>query len=395
MNPRVLQRAYSHEQPSVRTDEPRILFGDSTPFPFGIDFLNALRAVVDCCAAMLASQHAIDQALKRSAQVEEGLKGERWRLDSLLEAVQKAAAPFAGAHQSVTTSAADVMVATRAIVDRERTAVERRWSGELQQAERILDDACGQAYQALEALLLRYTPPESGVSWRIVADADGYDAQVRIGTRFGLQAQFGVALPEGHTWGKLRRTADLAPGLTLRVPKSLRLDKLFVSEAVVEPERVSLWLRRSPRTGTGVRVSVTGETEEAEVQLLDDLGQPQGDVYELDDDDRDPPFRLASALVDATFDLALRRQLMTGAALDGNTLRGRFEPREVCARLVAAYAPIVCEISRRSGAPTELMLRRDVGGGRREAVFVTRAELRGRLARIPSSLRAIFDPFEL
>ena len=131
------------------------------------------------------------------------------------------------------------------------------------------------------------------------------------------------------------------------------------------------------------------------MQLLDDLGQPQGDVYELDDDDRNAPFRLASALVDSTFDLALRRQLMIGAALDGNTLRGRFEPRDVCARLVAAYAPIVSEISRRSCAPNELMLRKDVGGGRREAVFVTRAELTSRLSRIPPSLRAIFDPFEL
>jgi hypothetical protein len=369
------------------------LFGDSTPFPYGIDFLNTLRAVVDCGAALLAAQAAVDHAVKRSSQVEEGLKGERWRLDSLLDAVQKAAAPFANG--SVTTSAVDVVAATRAIVDRERHAVEGRWSGELQMAARIVDDACGTAYQALEALLLRNTPPDSNVGWRLHADADGYDGQVRISSRLGLDAQFGVALPEGHVWSRLRRCADLAGGLTLRVPKALRLDKLFVSEAVVEPARVSLWLRRSARTGAGVRVSVLAESEEAEVQLLDDLGQPQGDVFELDGDDRHAPFRLATALVDSTFDLALRRQLMTGAALDGNTLRGRFEPREVCTRLVAAYAPIVSEISRRSCAPNELMLRRDVGGGRREAVFVTRAELKARLARLSPSLRAIFDPFQL
>jgi len=389
----VLQRAYATTEPSYRPDEPRIVFGDSTPFPYGIDFLNTVRAAAAAGAALLAAQAAVDQAVKRSSQVEQGLKGERWRLDSLLDAVQKAAAPFATG--SGANSAVDVVAATRAIVDRERQAVEQRWSGELQMGSRIVDDACGTAYQALEALLLRNTPPESHVGWRLHADADGYDAQVRISTRFGLEAQFGVALPEGHAWTKLRRSADLAGGLTLRVPKALRLDKLCVSEAVVEPARVSLWLRRSARTGAGVRVSVLAESEEAEVQLLDELGQPQGDVFELDGDDRHAPFRLATALVDSTFDLALRRQLMIGAALDGNTLRGRFEPRDVCARLVAAYAPIVSEISRRSCAPNELMLRRDVGGGRREAVFVTRAELKGRLARLSPSLRAIFDPFQL
>ena len=49
MNLRVLQRAYATTEPSYRSDEPRILFGDSTPFPYGLDFLTALRAVVDCC----------------------------------------------------------------------------------------------------------------------------------------------------------------------------------------------------------------------------------------------------------------------------------------------------------------------------------------------------------
>jgi hypothetical protein len=156
-----------------------------------------------------------------------------------------------------------------------------------------------------------------------------------------------------------------------------------------------LWLRRQPRTGAGVRIVVTTESGDVEVQLLDELGQPHGDVYELDGDDRLPPGRLASALVDSTFDLALRRQLMTGAALDGASLRGRFEPRAVVARLIDAYAPIVSEISRRSCAPNELMLRRDVGNGRREAVFITRAELRGRFARLPPSLRVLFDAFQL
>ncbi len=391
----MLQRAYAATEPSVRPDEPRILFGDSTPFPYGLDFLTALRAVVDCCVAMLASQHAIDQAVKRSAQVEEGLRGERWRLDSLLEAVRMAAAPFANASPNVTNSATDIMGATRAIVERERAAVEHRWSGELQQAQRIVDDACSAAYQALEALLLRNTPPQSTVGWRLSADADGYEAQVRLSTQFGLEAQFGVALPVEHAWSRLRRAGELVPGLTLQVPRPLRLDKLFVSEAVVDASHVALWLRKSARTGAGVRITVASETEDAEVQLLDELGPPSGDVFELDGDERAAPFRLASALVDSTFDLALRRQLMTGAALSGSTLRGRFEPRDVCARLIAAYAPIVSEIARRSCAPGELMLRRDLGGGRREAVFITRSELRARLTRLPPTLRALFDPFQL
>src|SRR5262249_60669764 len=122
----------------------------------------------------------------------------RCGLDWLREAVRKAAAPFANGPARVTASAADVMGATRAIVERERGEVERRWAGELQQAQRFIDDACSAAYQALEALLLRFVPPQTGIAWRLVADADGYDATVRFETRIGLEAHFGVAIPEAH-----------------------------------------------------------------------------------------------------------------------------------------------------------------------------------------------------
>jgi hypothetical protein len=216
----------------------------------------------------------------------------------------------------------------------------------------------------------------------------------RLETRVGLGAQFGIALPEAHAWSRPRRVADLAPGSTLRVPRVVRLDKLFVSEAVVNSARVALWLRRSARTGAGVRAAVTLRSGDVEVQLLDELGQPQGDVFELDDEGRLPLLRLAGALLDSTFDLPVRRQLMTGATLDGDTLRGRFEPRDLCVRIIAAYAPIVSEISRRS-CGEELTLRRDLGGGRREALFLTRAELRAAMARLPSPLRALFEPFAL
>jgi hypothetical protein len=394
----VLHRQALHAappEPSYRGDEANILYGDSTPFPYGLDFLDVLRAVTDCCVAMLAAQNGIDHALKRSVQVEEGIKGERWRLDSLLEAVRKAAAPFGNASARVIASAAEVLQATRAIVERERGECERRWSGELAAAADLVDEACTSAWSALEALLLRHTPPQTSVAWRLIADDSGYDAQTLLNTRFGLDAQFGVAVPEAHPWSRHKRVADLAPGTTLRVPRTARLDRLFVSEATVHPERITMWLRRSARTGAGFRVEVASESGDTAVQLLDDLGQPTGDIYEIDEDNRAPLLRLASALLDSTFDLALRRQLMKGAALDGQTLRGRFEPRDVCTRIIAAYAPIVAEISRRSCAPDELMLRRDLGGGRREAIFITRGELRARVSRLPAALRAMFDPFEL
>ena len=87
---------------------------------------------------------------------------------------------------------------------------------------------------------------------------------------------------------------------------------------------------------------------------------------------------------------------MTGAALSGTTLRGRFEPRNVVARLDRRLrADRLRDRAPLRARPASSCCASDLGGGRREAVFITRAELRGRLARLPATLRAIFDPFEL
>ena len=63
--------------------------------------------------------------------------------------------------------------------------------------------------------------------------------------------------------------------------------------------------------------------------------------------------------------------------------------------MVNVLAPIVQEIARRSGAPGELVLRRDVGEGRREEIYITKAELHEKVMSLPHTLRGVFDPFEL
>jgi hypothetical protein len=53
------------------------------------------------------------------------------------------------------------------------------------------------------------------------------------------------------------------------------------------------------------------------------------------------------------------------------------------------------EIGRRSGAPGELVLRRDVGNGRREEIYVTKADLLDRLLVLPPEWRLPFGALGL
>jgi hypothetical protein len=86
---------------------------------------------------------------------------------------------------------------------------------------------------------------------------------------------------------------------------------------------------------------------------------------------------------------------MSSATFDGKPMREMDEPQQMAQRLINVLAPVVQEIARRSGAPGELVLRRDLGEGRREEIYITKAELNEKVLTLPTTLRPVFDPFEL
>ena len=86
---------------------------------------------------------------------------------------------------------------------------------------------------------------------------------------------------------------------------------------------------------------------------------------------------------------------MTTATFDDKPLREIEEPQAIANKLINVLAPVVQEIARRSGAPGELVLRRDLGEGRREEIYITKAELNEKVLTLPTTLRPVFDPFEL
>ena len=71
------------------------------------------------------------------------------------------------------------------------------------------------------------------------------------------------------------------------------------------------------------------------------------------------------------------------------------EPQDTARRLVECIAPIVQELARRSGAPGELVIRKTVANGRRDEVYLTKAELLEHVLTLPPALRGVFQPLGL
>jgi hypothetical protein len=178
----------------------------------------------------------------------------------------------------------------------------------------------------------------------------------------------------------------------------VKLDKMVITEVAMSSDRTLITLRKAPHGGAGYQIEVATDEVPARAVLrrLGEDGHPTGDdALEMDGEDAVHVMRLWQRVNDTMRDLAIRRQGMSGATFDGKPLRELDDPASVCTRMINVIAPVVQEIARRSGAPGELVLRRDLGEGRREEIYITKAELHEKVMTLPPAARLAFDPFEL
>jgi hypothetical protein len=287
--------------------------------------------------------------------------------------------------------------------------MESQANGAITSTRATVDHARDMSYRAIEAFVLRHDLPNTQVGLRLLAGEDSYSGQALVTTPFGVEAVFALDIPKAHEWGRVRRVVDLSAGTEVHVPKEsgwiskrremqiAKLDKLFICEVAVTSDRSLITLRKGPRSGSGYQLEVSTENSpRATLRLLGEDGNPTADpMLELDGEDAVHALRLWNRVIESTRDLATRRQSMTSATFDGKPLNEVDEPQSVCVRMVNVLSPVVQEIAHRSGAPGELVLRRDLGGNRREEIYITKAELHEKVLSLPPRLRGVFDPFEL
>src|SRR5690606_34728688 len=115
----------------------------------------------------------------------------------------------------------------------------------------------------------------------------------------------------------------------------------------------------------------------------------------LQGNDQATVLSLWQGVVQSAVDLMHLRQRMVSASFNGRPLLELDAPHAVAEALVGHMAPTIAEISRRSGAPGELVLRRNLGEGRREETYCTHAELLEKIMILPPDLRGVFSELKL
>ncbi|HKO89943.1 MAG TPA: hypothetical protein VJU61_02255, partial [Polyangiaceae bacterium] len=246
------------------------LYGDSTPFPYDVDYIDLTRHAVDCSVQLFSAQHAIGSALERAEGQDRIRVDEQARLLAMSEAVEKALLPFLRADSEQTTQmAARILECSKNAANEELAQGDRRANDVTMHAKHVVQSAGESARRALEGFLTHYDLPETEVALTLTCNGEnGHNGQVNVRSPFGINAGFSLRIPAEHAWARPRRVADLVPGLEAHLPQPsgwlsrrvemtpVKLDRLYFSSVKVAGTQLEIWLRKSAGSGAGYRILV-------------------------------------------------------------------------------------------------------------------------------------------
>jgi hypothetical protein len=369
-----------------------------------------LRDGVDCAVRLLSAQHSIRIAEQRSDAAEQAKQTGVAELNALFDNVQNATnrSMSEGMDRTV-RAAAQVVAGARGVMDAAIRDLEAQAAVDVGQSAHIVDKARETMSSAIGQFLEQHTAPDSRLCLQLMASPEANAGHATIITPYGVSAVFGVAVPPGHAWARPRRVADFSPQLEVQMPQEsgwiskrvemapVRLERLIISDVMYGERSGVLRLRKAPGSGPGyqLRVDLESGVNLSMSPVRDDGSLSEEQPFVLEGNDQASMLGLWQSVVQSSWDLMHLRRRMVSAAFGERPLLELDSPRTVAEALIANLAPVVVEISRRSGAPGELVLRRNLGEGRREETYCTHAELLEKICVLPPDLRAVFSPFNL
>jgi hypothetical protein len=384
----------------------RYLYGDSVPFPPQYDLLAAVKIFIDqaTIAARMDAEgrtalETVDAEAVNRARAAESLESAHVAVMHALGAATTGGQPLIVDYaRRVQDFAAAIVVATK-----------QDAGGE---AQRARDAARAKAEQArtvtrkcLETILVAMRLPVS--ESRIVMEIEGQtnDFQTAFVHGGGIATSFALSVDMLPDWQKPRRISDFAQAVTLPVGlkrslfkrtltyEPVTLDDFFIGGFDLEDGAVELKLRRKPNE-PDVLVFKLSETDSGYSAVVEHPGESGAEGLEpvLDPGSTKELERFITLLRSACGPVVAHKSNLLGVTLNGQDVFDDGLVPQLLSVIVQRLAPTVAEISRRSASPVELTLKTEDDEGKRQEVYVKKAELFAKLETVPPASRAIFEP---
>ena len=386
------------------------LYGDSSASPLTTNTIEVLRATIDFAAKALQAQQTIADQRERADAFRQAAAVDIGRLDTLATLVERALAGAAtgAADSPASRCSASIGRSTSDIVQSERTGVHDRLSSEIAQIEAETARQQSACARTLAELVEHHDLPDGQSTIQVQSNAAGpYEVQLYTETPYGIATVVALDVPAASVFHQVFKIEGLVERLDVQAPeqsgwiqktvklKSQRLDRYYLVGLETDDTETTLRLRAgADGSGDGFDV-VAKQGGPVTVQRIAENGDPFDDSVNADEGEAQALRDLCTRLATSATDLASGARSLRESHIDGEPIDKFAEPRAVVERLVNALAPAVQEIARRSLSPGELVLKRVVGGDRREEYFASKAELRQKIEQVSESLRSVLAPLGL
>ncbi|HVY46528.1 MAG TPA: hypothetical protein VHB21_11645 [Minicystis sp.] len=389
----------------------RYLHGDSSPFPVNENFLETLCAATDTCVALFEADMAVENARAVTESSERAVAAEIQRVERLTRAVTRALGPHGPSEEqgepATATEAAAVRIGelARGAIEDTRVSIERWRDRTIAAAVAAIPDVT----KIVGGFVVKHKLP--GTTWSFEWKAEMRGAPGRAvmysATEVGLNATYEVVLPPGHLWAQAVRGSVIEPRMSIPLMRkgwlgkprmaNERLDRLYVTHVKHNAESTTMTLctsRREPSPGLEITVRST-VTPGVSVMRIDAAGCPTDERAMLLGDAVDVVQHLWERVESTISDLIFYRKRLLAATLQEAPLARVEKPGAIADAIIESLTPIVAEMLRHSRARGELALKRDLGDGRREEMFISHDEVTKRWQRLPPQYQARFDGFDL
>jgi hypothetical protein len=372
-------------------------YGDGTPFPLEENFIDTLTSAVEACTNAFMPLTELDGRRERARAGRVEADRELGRLAELEKTLNGALAPYnvpdrKGAHTQ--TVAQKVLTTAKDAIRLARTQVEGRVQA--LEAEAAAGTAADAVLHALRPFFDHHQLPNA--KWIFSWDVRGADVRAdavmtagRLTSSFTLQVE---------TLKGPIRVSDLAEGVVVHMMKKGLLGKakpapvdlgryvMVAFERTSANEHIVTLKEKPDKASQGLRFMVAENT--ASWQSIAPSGDAETEPNPLDFEDVDGVRRLGEGAHKTLKELLNHRRLVD-LSLGGQGLGRLPEPRVAPMEVLQQLTPLSRTIRERSRVSGELVLKRDVAGGRREELFVPRAQLAQQFAKLPMEYRKPFE----
>lgn len=372
-------------------------YGDGTPFPLDENFIETLTKAVETCTNAFVPLAELDGRREKAKEVRREADKEIGRLAELEATTVGALLPYApadGKKPNLTQQVAQKIGGgiKTAIAEAKRQVEARVQQTEALAAPRTSSDA---VMKALRPFFEEQQLPNA--KWIMSWDVRGSEPSANAVASAGRIAASFTLAPDPYR--APIRVEQLSDGVVVHMmkrgvfgkakPAPIDLGKYVVVAFERTATEMIVTLKENPnKSAQGLRFAVT-EAGATWVSITA-AGDADGEPNPLDSEDVDPVRRLAERAYAALKDLIVRRTLVD-LTLGATQLGDLDEPRVVPLELLAQLTPLARIIREKSRMSGELILKRDIGDGRREELFVPRATLTSQYARLPLEYRRPFE----